>query len=137
GYMAPALFVLLSFLVPGLGMALISQNPAASLFYLLVIGGWLLFVALVHLVVTRLVSGRCPFQATFRAAAYTSFTNLVGPIPYLGLVTHIFGLYLTSQALSVVHGLPLARAAMSLILVVGTLLLVNLFLAGALIQQMQ
>lgn len=134
GLKAPALFSLISFALPGLALSLLVKEAVVLLIYGLVMGGWLLFIGLVHLVLARLFHGRGSFQATFRVAAYTSFTNLVGPVPYLGLATHIFGLYLAAQGLAGVHRLSTGRAALALVVVVGGLLGLNLFLLSLLLQ---
>ncbi len=134
GYLAPVLFALISFLVPGLILALTTHTPSATFFYLLVMVGWILFVGLLHLAATKLVPGRGGFEATLRVAAYTTFTNLVGfiPVPLFGLAFHIYGLYLICHGLSVVHGLRLGQALKALVVVVIGLVTVNLILLNLL-----
>ena len=136
GYQAPALFTLISFIIPGLAVTLIKQEPLALLLYLLLIGGWLIYVALLHLVATKFMAGQADFQGTFRAIAYTSFTSLIVFIPYLGLAAHLFGFYLAIYGLSSVHRLSIGQAALTLGVVIIFLILINLMMAGSLVQQM-
>lgn len=136
GFRSPALFVLISFLVPALILALINKDGLSAFLYLAMMGGWLFYVFLLHLTVTKLMSGRGSFQATFRAAAYASFTNLFGFVPFLGLIAHIFGLYLTSQGLVAAHRLKLGTAILAVVLVLAALLAANLLLARAILQSL-
>jgi len=138
GYGPPGLFALISFLIPGLIVALVSQNFSAVPIYLMAMGSWLFVTLLIHVVATRLMAGRGPFQATFRVSAYTSFTNLVGWLSVFGvggamfgLAASLFGLYLTGQGLAVVHRLSLARAFLALGVVMGFFFI----LAGSLVRQ--
>lgn len=132
GYGRPALFALISFVIPGLILALISSNGLAALVYpLFMAGGWLLYVLLIHLAVTRLLSGQARFQATFRAAAYATFTNLASFLPLLGIAAQIFGLYLTGQGLAVVHRLQLRQTILALAIVMLGLLAGNLLMIRA------
>ncbi|MBW2617985.1 MAG: YIP1 family protein, partial [Deltaproteobacteria bacterium] len=136
GFRSPALFVLISFLIPALILALINKDGLAAFLYLAMMGGWLFYVFLLHLAVTKLMSGRGPFQATFRAAAYASFTNLFGFVPFLGLIAHIFGLYLTGQGLVAAHRLNLGKAILAVVLVLAALIAANLLLARTLFQSL-
>lgn|GEM_PF-6573541 len=134
-YFAPAMFTVISFLIPALALVVMGKGTVLALLYFLNLVSWLMTAGLIHLVATRMVGGRGGFPSTFRAMAYTSFIYLVSPVPYLSLASQIFGLYLLAQGLSAVHGISKGRAATAMIIVLGGLLLTTLLLLGAVANQ--
>ncbi len=123
GYTAPALFVLISFLVPIVLMTVRGAGPIGLLLFLAMVVSWPIFVGLIHLVAVKVVKGQGSFQATFRASAYPNFVFLFVVIPFLGTLAQIFGLYLTAHGLAAVHKISLGKAILALAVVVGGQLL--------------
>ena len=135
GYKQPWLFALFSVLISWVGVIIFYRSTFLTALYPLALLGILVFAGLVHFSATRLVGGKGAFQATFRVVAYTSFTIVFGPIPYLGLAAHIFGLYLIAHGLAAVHGMNLIRGGLAVLIIEGALRLIQYQMLGQVITQ--
>ena len=133
GYKQPWLFAVLSVLIPWLGVVIFYQSSILWALYPMALLGIFIFAGMIHFSSTKLMGGRASFQATFRVVAYTSFTIILGPIPYLGLAAHIFGLYLTAHGVAAVHRLSLLRGAAAVIIIEGALRLLQYQMMGQMV----
>ena len=125
GFRPPWMFAVFSVLIPWLGVVVFYQSVYMWLFLPMALLVFLVMAGLVHLSATALMGGRGAFQATFRVAAFTSFTMIPGPIAYLGLAAHLFGLYLTAYGLAAVHRMSLLRGALAILIIEGILRLLQ------------
>ncbi len=135
GFQPPALFAVISFVVPAVGIALINQQPSAMGLNLALAAGWVFFAFVLHFIVTRAVPGQGDFEATFRILAYSSFTNLTGIIPFMAMsiAAFFYGLYLTVQGLMAVHRLTLGQTIKAIALFLAAQLIISLFVVKLLI----
>lgn len=130
GYVYPAQFAALSFLVAGVLTGLVdlvfpstiagSSGLTSILFGAIggVVGGLIgLFIGagLVHIFV-YLFGGR-GYQTTFEALAYsTAVTAFFGWIPFINFVAGLYALYVNIRGVEVFHDLSFGRAAASVLL---------------------
>ncbi len=137
GYKKPWLFAIISIAIPFLWVTVFYRATILQILYLMSPVGFLIFAGGLHFSATKLLGGRGSFQATFRVVAYTSFTIIFGPIPYLGLAFSIYGLYLTAHGMAAVHGVNFLRGVL-IVLVTGlTLRLIQEVFLRMLQYQMQ
>lgn len=133
GFRQPWMFAIISALLPMLGVVVIYQSGILWALYPMALLGLFLFAGMIHFSATKLMGGSGQFQGTFRVVAYTSFTLIFGPVPYLGLAAHIFGLYLTAHGLAMVHRLTLLRGALAVLIIEGGLRLLQYQMTGQLL----
>ena len=132
GYNAPILFALISFTVPGLIAGATQDNLALPFINLALMGGWAVFVYVLHLVIVRFCQGRAGFEATFRVNAYASFVQLLQAIPsiILALAAFVYGTYLVVIGLSAVHRVPVRQAVKAIVLVMLGQIVVSMILVN-------
>lgn len=128
GYKNPAAFTAISFAIPVLVLIFVTRSLIPLLSVPMLAVYWMLVVWLIHLATTKLMDGQGSLEATFRVTSYCSFTTLLSPVPYIGMVGHFFGLFLTAQGLSELHRISIFRAVAAILVVVGALMAVNYML---------
>ena len=137
GYMRPWLFVVMSLAAPFLLVTLFYRVTAFQLMYLMAPVGYLIMAGGFHLFATGMLGGKANFQATFRVVAYTSFTAILGPIDILGMFSSLYGLFLAAHGMAAVHRINFPKGALSVLLTVLGLMLINLMLFRYLQTQME
>jgi hypothetical protein len=130
GYKGPWLFTIISVLIPWIGAIIFFQSSMLLILYPMALLGVFIFSGMVHFSATKLMGGKSNFQATFRVVAYTGFTIVLGPIPYIGLAIHLFGLYLAAHGLAVVHKMSLIRGILAVVIIEGALRLLQYQMMG-------
>lgn len=99
--------------------------------------GLFILAAIAHLFVMLFVGdGNSGFGATFRIVSYASVTNLVNWIPLIGGILALYGLYLAVVGVREMHSTTTGRAALTVLVPFGALLLLVLVfvvVAGAVV----
>jgi hypothetical protein len=92
----------------------------------------LLITALIAHLLVRLVVGpsNSGFEATFRVASYTSVTNLLGWLPYIGWLFSLYRVYLAIVGIREVHGTTTGKAALVVLIPFAVIVLLALVLVG-------
>jgi hypothetical protein len=92
----------------------------------------LLITALIAHLLVRLVVGpsNSGFEATFRVASYTSVTNLLGWLPFIGWLFSLYRVYLAIVGIREVHGTTTGKAALVVLIPFAVIVLLALVLVG-------
>jgi hypothetical protein len=94
--------------------------------------GVFLTALLTHLLVIIVVGpGHSGFGATFRIVAYSSVTNLVSWIPFIGWVASLYRLYLATVGIREMHATTTGRALLVVLLPAILILVLVVVLVGA------
>jgi len=131
GYKDPLIFALITSVVMGLGLTIITLGVGflAIIFAPIAVAVSVFLAALLLLVCAKMVGGTGTYEATMRVASYVNVVNLIGWIPIVSIIGSIYGLVLTVIGMKEIHKLTTAKAVIAVLIAIAIVFVIVVLLA--------
>lgn len=127
GYGNPTIFAVITFIIYGIGIALVTFGKGFAGIIGTPVGGIIgLFIgAAILWVCAKIVGGKGDYEATYRVLAYVTATNVVGWIPVVGWLASLYGIYLTVVGISESHEMSQGKALVAVLIPIVILIVIG------------
>lgn len=133
GYAAPIKFAVISYLIAGIGLTIISLGVGFPLIIMMPIMGVIgLFIGglFIH-IFFKIVGGKGTYEGTVRLLAYASATMALGWIPLLGILANIYLVYMEVIGGAKVHKISTLSSLIAVFVIPLIIAIVLMLVLGA------
>ncbi|HIE31509.1 MAG TPA: hypothetical protein EYP67_03890 [Methanosarcinales archaeon] len=135
GYEEPLKFVVINYLIAGIGTALITFGSLFSAVIAAPIFGivWMFIGGLIFYICFKIVGGSGSYEGTVRIVSYASAVTAVSWIPIVGWIIGLYAIYLAIIGGTFVHNLTTVKSAIAVFIPVIILLILGILAFAAIV----